>query len=124
MTAPLAAYPGLVFGRAGLVLHGETEVRKRKDLVRQFQQDERVPFFVLSVKAGGTGLNLTAASMSSISTGVDPAVENQATDPPFRIGQNKMCLCTSSSAAALVEDRIDQMIGQSSNWLGFSQRRC
>jgi hypothetical protein len=52
-TAPLAAFLGSIFGRSGLVLHGETEVRKRKDLVRQFQNDESVPFFVLSVKAGG-----------------------------------------------------------------------
>src|SRR6202023_261087 len=61
-TAPLAAFLAAVFGRPGIILHGETEVRKRKDLVRRFQEDERVPFFVLSVKAGGTGLNLTAAS--------------------------------------------------------------
>jgi SNF2 family DNA or RNA helicase len=61
-TAPLAAFLGTVFGRAGLVLHGETEVKKRKDLVRPFQEDESVPFFVLSLKAGGAGLNLTAAS--------------------------------------------------------------
>ena len=46
-TAPLLAFLGSVFGRAGLVLHGETEVKKRKDLVRQFQEDENVPFFVL-----------------------------------------------------------------------------
>jgi hypothetical protein len=46
---------GAVFGRPGLV--GETEVRKRKDLVRRFQEDDDVPFFVLSVKAGGAGLN-------------------------------------------------------------------
>ena len=62
VTAPLAAFLGSVFGRSGLVLHGETEVKKRKDLVRRFQEDEAVPFFVLSLKAGGTGLNLTAAS--------------------------------------------------------------
>ena len=61
-TVPLAAFLGSVFGRAGPVLHGETEVKKRKDLVRQFQEDENVPFFVLSLKAGGAGLNLTAAS--------------------------------------------------------------
>ena len=62
MTAPLAAFLGSVFGRPGLVLHGETAVKKRKELVRQFQEDEDVPFFVLSLKAGGAGLNLTAAS--------------------------------------------------------------
>ena len=56
-TAPLSAFLSSVFGRPGLVLHGQTAVAKRKDLVRQFQEDENVPFFVLSVKAGGTGLN-------------------------------------------------------------------
>jgi non-specific serine/threonine protein kinase len=55
VTAPLAAFLGGVFGRPGLVLHGETEVRKRRDLVRRFQEDESVPFFVLSLKAGGSG---------------------------------------------------------------------
>ncbi|MBM4119051.1 DEAD/DEAH box helicase, partial [bacterium] len=62
VTAPLASFLGDVFGRPGLVLHGETAVAKRRDLVRRFQEDEAVPFFVLSLKAGGLGLNLTAAS--------------------------------------------------------------
>ncbi|MBI3049210.1 MAG: ATP-dependent helicase [Acidobacteria bacterium] len=62
ITAPLAAFLGSVFGRPGLVLHGETQVKKRQALVRQFQEDERVPFFVLSLKAGGSGLNLTAGN--------------------------------------------------------------
>src|SRR6185312_14258017 len=61
-TAPLAAFLGGVFGRPGLVLHGDTPVKQRKELVRRFQDDEDVPFFVLSLKAGGTGLTLTAAS--------------------------------------------------------------
>ena len=84
-TAPLAAFLSSVFGRPGLVLHGETEVKKRKDLVRQFQEDEDVPFFVLSVKAGGTGLNLTAAAhVIHFDRWWNPAVENQATDRAFR----------------------------------------
>jgi non-specific serine/threonine protein kinase len=62
MTTPLATFLESVFGRRGLVLHGETAVGKRQPLVRQFQEDEGVPFFVLSLKAGGAGLNLTAAS--------------------------------------------------------------
>jgi non-specific serine/threonine protein kinase len=52
----------IAFGRPGLALHGGTAVAKRKDLVKRFQEDERVPFFVLSLKAGGAGLNLTTAS--------------------------------------------------------------
>src|SRR5262249_25552974 len=50
-TAPLAAFLTSLFGRPGVVLTGDTDVKKRKDLVRQFQEDESVPFFVLSVKA-------------------------------------------------------------------------
>jgi superfamily II DNA or RNA helicase len=111
MTSPLAAFLTSVFGRAGLVLHGETEIRKRKDLVRQFQEDERVPFFVLSVKAGGTGLNLTAAShVIHFDRWWNPAVENQATDRAFRIGQNKNVLVHKFVCRGTVEDRIDQMI--------------
>ena len=62
VTAPQAAFLGSVFERPGLVLHEETEVKKRKDLVRRFQEGEAVGFFVRSLKARGLGLNLTAAS--------------------------------------------------------------
>ena len=110
-TAPLAAFLGSVFGRAGLVLHGETEVKKRKDLVRKFQEDETVPFFVLSLKAGGVGLNLTAAShVIHFDRWWNPAVENQATDRAFRIGQTKNVLVHKFVCRGTVEDKIDQMI--------------
>ncbi len=110
-TAPLAAFLGSVFGRAGLVLTGETEVRKRKDLVRAFQEDDDAPFFVLSVKAGGAGLNLTAAShVVHFDRWWNPAVENQATDRAFRIGQNKNVLVHKFICRGTVEDKIDQMI--------------
>jgi SNF2 family DNA or RNA helicase len=100
-----------VLGRPGLILHGETEVRKRKDLVRRFQEDERIPFFVLSVKAGGTGLNLTAAShVIHFDRWWNPAVENQATDRAFRIGQTKNVLIHKFICRGTVEDKIDQMI--------------
>ncbi len=110
-TAPLAAFLGSVFGRPGLVLHGETEVKKRKDLVRQFQEDENVPFFVLSLKAGGAGLNLTAAShVIHFDRWWNPAVENQATDRAFRIGQTKNVLVHKFICRGTVEDKIDNMI--------------
>jgi non-specific serine/threonine protein kinase len=110
-TAPLAAFLGSVFGRPGLVLTGDTDVKKRKDLVRQFQDDERVPFFVLSLKAGGAGLNLTAAShVIHFDRWWNPAVENQATDRAFRIGQSKNVLVHKFICRGTVEDRIDQMI--------------
>lgn len=111
ITAPLAAFLGAVFGRPGLILHGETEVKKRKDLVRRFQEDERVPFFVLSLKAGGAGLNLTAAShVIHFDRWWNPAVENQATDRAFRIGQTKNVLVHKFICQGTVEDKIDQMI--------------
>jgi len=110
-TGPLAAFLGSVFGRPGLVLHGETEVRKRKELVRRFQEDDNVPFFVLSVKAGGVGLNLTAAShVVHFDRWWNPAVENQATDRAFRIGQNKNVLVHKFVCRGTVEDKIDRMI--------------
>jgi superfamily II DNA or RNA helicase len=110
-TAPLAKFLGSVFGRPGLVLHGGTEVRKRRELVCRFQEDESVPFFVLSVKAGGAGLNLTAAShVIHFDRWWNPAVENQATDRAFRIGQTKNVLVHKFVCRGTVEDKIDQMI--------------
>ncbi len=110
-TEPLAAFLGSVFGQPGLVLHGATEVKQRKDLVRQFQEDESIPFFVLSLKAGGAGLNLTAAShVIHFDRWWNPAVENQATDRAFRIGQTKNVLVHKFICRGTVEDKIDQMI--------------
>jgi superfamily II DNA or RNA helicase len=111
MTTPLAAFLEAVFGRPGLVLHGETAVRKRQSLVTQFQEDERVPFFVVSLKAGGAGLNLTAAShVVHFDRWWNPAVENQATDRAFRIGQTKNVLVHKFICRGTVEERIDQLI--------------
>ena len=111
MTAPLAAFLGSVFARPGLVLHGETEVKKRQALVRRFQEDESVPFFVLSLKAGGAGLNLTAAShVIHFDRWWNPAVENQATDRAFRIGQKKNVLVHKFVCRGTVEERIDDLI--------------
>jgi superfamily II DNA or RNA helicase len=111
VTGPLAAFLGSVFGRSGLVLHGETAVKKRQDVVRQFQEDEAVGFFVLSLKAGGSGLNLTAAShVVHFDRWWNPAVENQATDRAFRIGQNKNVLVHKFVCQGTVEEKIDQLI--------------
>ncbi len=110
-TAPLAAFLGSIFERPGLVLHGETEVKKRKDLVRRFQEDEAVQFFVLSLKAGGAGLNLTAAShVVHFDRWWNPAVEDQATDRAFRIGQTKNVLVHKFVCRGTVEEKIDQLI--------------
>jgi non-specific serine/threonine protein kinase len=110
-TAPLAAFLGAIFGREGLVLHGGTPVAKRRELVTRFQEDEQTPFFVLSLKAGGAGLNLTAAShVVHFDRWWNPAVENQATDRAFRIGQKKNVLVHKFVCRGTVEDRIDQLI--------------
>lgn len=111
ITAPLAAFLGEVFGRPGLVLHGGTAVRNRKALVRTFQEDETVPFFILSLKAGGSGLNLTAAShVVHFDRWWNPAVENQATDRAFRIGQKKTVLVHKFVCQGTLEEKIDDLI--------------
>jgi hypothetical protein len=110
-TQPLAAFLGSVFGRAGLALHGGTTVAKRKELVRRFQEDELTPFFVLSLKAGGAGLNLTAAShVVHFDRWWNPAVENQATDRAFRIGQSRNVLVHKFVCRGTVEEKIDRLI--------------
>jgi SNF2 family DNA or RNA helicase len=111
MTGPLAIFLSSIFGRSGLVLHGGTPIKERSGLVRQFQEDEAVGFFVLSLKAGGSGLNLTAAShVVHFDRWWNPAVENQATDRAFRIGQNKNVLVHKFVCRGTVEEKIDQLI--------------
>ena len=110
-TEPLAAFLGAIFGREGLLLHGGTPVAKRRELVKRFQEDELTPFFVLSLKAGGAGLNLTAAAhVIHFDRWWNPAVENQATDRAFRIGQQHNVLVHKFVCRGTVEDRIDQLI--------------
>jgi len=111
MTGPLAGFLESVFERPGLVLHGETAVKNRGELVRRFQQDESIGFFVLSLKAGGTGLNLTVAShVVHFDRWWNPAVENQATDRAFRIGQTKNVLVHKFVCRGTVEEKIDELI--------------
>jgi hypothetical protein len=108
---PIAAFLGSVFGRTGLVLHGGTAIGKRRELVQRFQEDELAPFFVLSLKAGGAGLNLTAAAhVVHFDRWWNPAVENQATDRAFRIGQTRNVLVHKFVCRGTVEDKIDQLI--------------
>jgi non-specific serine/threonine protein kinase len=110
-TEPLAAFLGDVFGRSGLILHGGTPVRERGALVKQFQDDPAAPFFVLSLKAGGVGLNLTAAShVVHFDRWWNPAVEDQATDRAYRIGQHRNVLVHKLICRGTVEERIDRMI--------------
>ena len=110
-TEPLAAFLAGLFGRSGLVLHGSTPVRNRGALVKRFQEDAAVPFFVLSLKAGGAGLNLTAAShVVHFDRWWNPAVEDQATDRAYRIGQHRNVLVHKVVCRGTVEERIDRLI--------------
>ncbi|HUI71910.1 MAG TPA: DEAD/DEAH box helicase, partial [Spirochaetia bacterium] len=111
MTEPLAAHLAALFGRSGLVLHGQTPVRERQKLVDAFQAEDGPPFFVLSLKAGGTGLNLTNAShVIHFDRWWNPAVENQATDRAFRIGQKRNVLVHTFICRGTVEEKIDALI--------------
>jgi superfamily II DNA or RNA helicase len=111
ITAPLEAFLTSVFHHEGLVLHGGTPVAKRKELVAKFQGHEYVPFMVLSIKAGGVGLNLTAANhVIHFDRWWNPAVENQATDRVFRIGQQRNVVVHKFITQGTVEEKIDQMI--------------
>jgi non-specific serine/threonine protein kinase len=111
MTDPLSRFLAEVFGQPGLVLHGGTAVKNRKELVDTFQDDRGAPFFVLSLKAGGTGLNLTAAShVIHFDRWWNPAVENQATDRAYRIGQKNNVLVHKFICRGTIEEKIDAMI--------------
>src|SRR5690348_2072755 len=111
ITSPLSEYLETVFKRPGLVLHGSTSVKQRKEMVDSFQRDDGPPFFVLSLKAGGTGLNLTQAShVIHFDRWWNPAVENQATDRAFRIGQKRNVLVHKFVCRGTVEDKIDELI--------------
>ncbi len=90
---------------------GDTPVKKRKELVTQFQEDDATPFFLLSLKAGGSGLNLTAAAhVVHFDRWWNPAVENQATDRAYRIGQKKNVLVHKFVCRGTLEEKIDALI--------------
>jgi non-specific serine/threonine protein kinase len=119
MTEPLARFLNTVFGRPGLVLHGGTVVKKRKEIVDEFQREDGPPFLVLSLKAGGTGLNLTAAShVIHFDRWWNPAVENQATDRVFRIGQKKNVVVHKFICQGTVEEKIDALIQDKTHLAG------
>jgi non-specific serine/threonine protein kinase len=113
ITEPVAAFLSEVFKQDGLVLHGGTLVKKRQGLIDLFQQDDGPPFFVLSLKAGGTGLNLTAAShVIHFDRWWNPAVENQATDRTFRIGQKRNVVVHKFICRGTIEEKIDALIDE------------
>lgn len=111
MTEPISAYLETVFQKPGLVLHGGTGVKKRGTLVEAFNGEEYVPYMVLSLKAGGVGLNLTSAShVIHFDRWWNPAVENQATDRAFRIGQQNNVMVHKFVTTGTLEEKIDAML--------------
>ena len=111
ITEVLASFLSTVFQAEGFVLHGGTPVEKRRSIVEAFQGEAYVPFIVLSIKAGGTGLNLTKANhVIHFDRWWNPAVENQATDRAFRIGQEKNVMVHKLVCQGTIEEKIDDMI--------------
>lgn len=111
ITDYLATFLREIFHMNGYVLHGGTPVAKRGKIVEAFQGDDYVPFMVLSVKAGGTGLNLTRANhVIQFDRWWNPAVENQATDRAFRIGQTKNVIVHKLVCQGTIEEKIDAII--------------
>ncbi|MCW2858391.1 MAG: ATP-dependent helicase [Actinoallomurus sp.] len=97
--------------RPVLWLHGGTTKRRRDELVRRFQEDTEPGVFLLSLKAAGTGLNLTAANhVVHVDRWWNPAVEDQATDRAFRIGQTKNVQVRKFICVGTMEERVDEMI--------------
>ena len=107
----LAEYLTGIFHAKGYVIHGGTPVKRRTEIVEKFQGERYVPFIVLSVKAAGTGLNLTKANhVIHFDRWWNPAVENQATDRAFRIGQTKDVMVHKFVSKGTIEEKIDAII--------------
>lgn len=108
---PLSEFLRTIFGKPGFILSGDTAIKQRQTLVSTFQEQDGAAFFLLSLKAGGTGLNLTAAShIVHFDRWWNPAVENQATDRAFRIGQKRNVLVHKFICKGTVEEKIDHLI--------------
>ncbi len=130
MGALLRHYLQETLGREVLFLHGGTPKKQRDMMIQRFQQERRgPPIFILSLKAGGVGLNLTAANhVFHFDRWWNPAVESQATDRAFRIGQKRNVQVHKFLCVGTLEERIDMMIekkkglaesivGSGENWL-------
>jgi SNF2 family DNA or RNA helicase len=109
----LQPYLAARIGCQVLYLHGGTTKRQRDELVARFQEADEPVLFLLSLKAGGTGLNLTAANhVIHVDRWWNPAVEDQATDRAFRIGQRRDVQVRKFVCVGTLEERIDAMIEQ------------
>ncbi len=118
------------YGKGVLFLSGSTSRKKRDEYVNEFQNKSYVRTFILSIKAGGTGLNLTAASnVIHYDLWWNPAVENQATDRAYRIGQKNNVMVYRMLTQGTFEEKINEMLDKKrelanltvktgENWLG------
>jgi non-specific serine/threonine protein kinase len=111
ITEPLSRFLQSIFEHEGRILHGSIPVARRRKIIDEFQQATYVPFLVLSLKVGGVGLNLTRANhVIHFDRWWNPAVENQATDRAFRIGQEKKVVVHKFVTRGTVEEKIDLML--------------
>ncbi|MBB4704891.1 DEAD/DEAH box helicase [Sphaerisporangium siamense] len=109
--ALLQPYLAAHLDRPVLWLHGGLPKKRRDELVERFQHDDEPMIFLLSLKAAGTGLNLTAANhVIHVDRWWNPAVEDQATDRAFRIGQTRNVQVRKFICAGTLEERVDEMI--------------
>lgn len=123
------------FGDRPMFYHGGCSVQQRQEMVARFQTNRADKLFILSLKAAGTGLNLTAAShVIHFDLWWNPAVENQATDRAYRIGQKKNVMVHRMITKNTFEEKIDEMIQQKKhlaemtvasgeNWIGKLSNR-
>lgn len=112
MTEHLSRFLESIFGAKGFVIHGQTPIARRQEIVDAFNKQETyIPYVVLSLRAAGTGLNLTQAShVIHFDRWWNPAVENQATDRAYRIGQKKNVVVHKFVCANTIEENISLMI--------------
>ena len=117
MCEPLNNILREVFNKEGLIINGSVNISERGKIVEKFNNsDEYIPYIVLSLRAGGVGLNLTAANhVIHFDRWWNPAVENQATDRSFRIGQVNNVIVHKLICKGTLEEKIDRMIDQKSN---------
>ncbi|MFI3300747.1 MAG: DEAD/DEAH box helicase [Candidatus Gastranaerophilales bacterium] len=98
-------------GTESLFFHGSLNVTQREEMIERFQSDDSISVMILSLKAGGTGLNLTkATNVIHYDLWWNPAVEDQATDRTYRIGQDKNVMVHRLITLGTFEEKIDEML--------------
>ncbi len=111
ITGYLDEYLAGIFHQKGFVLHGSTPIAVCNKMVEAFQGEKYIPYMILSVKAGGTGLNLTNAShVIHFDRWWNPAVENQATDRAYRIGQKNNVMVHKLVCKGTIEEKINNLL--------------